>query len=86
MAKSLATRPRARKDKLKKLLDELAEKAVSAVLADAEATPRGMADVLKVAGGYWVQSRKGEEAEPIENAWDQYHHAMNGKEADGATH
>lgn len=72
-----------RRDKLKTLLDKLAIKAVTNVLEDAEATPRGMADVLKVASGYYALSRKpGSEPAPP-SAWDAYQKAfLNGKDHD----
>ena len=76
------------KDKLKGLLDDLAEKAVSAVLEDTEATPREMSDVLKVAGSYWAVSRKGEDTDKPPSAWTKYHEKMtaNGKDTDATAH
>jgi hypothetical protein len=89
MARSAVPRPVPPSDKLKGLLDDLAEKAVQAVLSDAEATPRAMSDVLKVASGYWAVSRKGEDGEKEPSAWSKYHQAMtatDGKEENGKAH
>ena len=76
MARVAAKRPHAGNDKLRNLLDDLAEKAVMMILADGDATPRAMSDVLKVAGGYWAVSRKGEDPDKAPSAWERYGKAM----------
>ena len=88
MARKPAAHPGVPKDKLRILLDKLAERAVSAVLDDSEATPRAMSDVLKVAGGYWAVSRKNEDTDEPPSAWEHYGEKMQGlgKDNDGTTH
>lgn len=85
MARTAPAKPKPPADNLRTLLDKLAEKAVQAVLADGEATPRAMSDVLKVAGTYWALSRKGEPPDKQPSAWEKYGAAMqgNGEDHDG---
>ncbi len=86
MSRSARAKPQSPSDELRNLLDKLAEKAVSTILADVEATPRAMSDVLKVAGTYWALSRKGDPPEKAPSAWEKYGAALraDGKEYDAA--
>lgn len=71
MAKSAASR--SRPDPLKASLDELAKKLVEKAMTDEDATVRTLSDALKVAGGYYHQSRGNvAETEAPESAWADY--------------
>lgn len=72
MAKSAASR--SRPDPLKASLDALAKQLVEKATQDPDATVRTLSDALKVAGGYYHQSRGGKvvEDEAPESAWADY--------------
>ena len=87
MAKTAASR--SRPDPLRSSLDELAKKLVDKAMNDEEATVRTLSDALKVAGGYYHQSRGGKpvEDEPADNAWADYTKSFTtGKAESGKAH
>lgn len=80
MAKSAASR--SRPDPLKASLDALAKQLVEKATQDPDATVRTLSDALKVAGGYYHQTRGGKvEEEAPESAWADYTSAFTGKKA-----
>jgi hypothetical protein len=79
----MARKPR---DALRSKLDRLAEKIADEALGNADMSLRDKVNALKVAGGYWGLSRKGEEPPKEPDAWDDYRSriAGNGKDRDAA--
>lgn len=76
-------------DKLRVLLDGLAEDIVTDVLKDiaGEVTRREKTEALKTASQWWIGSRKGQQSDEEDSAWEGYRAAIiGGKGKNGKAH